>query len=69
MRTEIRGFIGIIRPVTSTKEAIEKKIDDTADRVEEMKLLRIFPGIGGIAGAALLSEIGDIKRSGKENYL
>jgi transposase len=28
-----------------------------------------FPGIGGVAGATLLSEIGDIERFEKESYL
>jgi transposase len=69
LRTEIRGFIEIIRTITSTKEAIEKKIDETADLDEEMQLLRTFPGIGGVAGATLLSEIGDIERFEKESYL
>ena len=69
LRTEIRGFIEIIRSVTSTKEAIEEKIQDTADFVEEMRLLKTFLGIGGVAGATLLSEIGDIERFEKESYL
>ena len=69
LRTEIRGFIGIIRSITSTQEAIEEKINNTADLIEEMKLLRTFPGIGGVAGATLLSEIGDIERFGTESHL
>jgi transposase len=66
LRTESRGFIGIIRSVISTKEALEKKINNTADLIEEMNLLRTFPDIGGVAGATLLSEIGDIERFGTE---
>jgi len=69
LRTEIRGLIEIIRAVNSTKLAIDKKIHETADKIEEMKILRTFPGIGGISGAALLSEIGDIERFGKESNL
>ncbi len=69
LRTEIRGLIEIIRVVNSTKLAIDKKIHETADKIEEMKILRTFPGIGGISGAALLSEIGDIERFGKESSL
>jgi transposase len=49
--------------------AIEAKIRDSADLVEEMKLLGTFPGIGGVAGATLLSEIGDVERFEKESYL
>ena len=40
-----------------------------ADQVEEMRILKTFPGIGGISGATLLSEIGDIDRFGQESYL
>ena len=69
LRTEIRGYIDIIRSITSTKAAIEAKIRDSADLIEEMKLLGTFPGIGGVAGATLLSEIGDIERFEKESYL
>jgi transposase len=69
LRTEIRGFIGIIRSIDNTKLAIEEKIREVADQVEEMRVLETFPGIGGIAGATLLSEIGDIDRFGKESYL
>jgi len=69
LRTEIRGLIGIIRSVDNTKLAIEEKIREVADQVEEMRILETFPGIGGIAGATLLSEIGDIDRFGKESYL
>ena len=69
LRTEIRGLIGIIRSVDNTKLAIEEKIREVADHVEEMRILETFPGIGGIAGATLLSEIGDIDRFGKESYL
>lgn len=69
LRVEIRGLVGIIRSVNSTKLAIEEVIHDVADQVEEMKLLKTFPGIGGIAGATLLSEIGDIDRFGKESRL
>jgi len=69
LRTEIRGYIGIIRSITATKVAIEVKIRDSADLIEEMKLLGTFPGIGGVAGATLLSEIGDIERFGTESHL
>jgi len=69
LRMEIRGLIEIIRAVNNTKLAIDKKIHETADQIEEMKILRTFPGIGGISGAALLSEIGDIDRFGKESKL
>ena len=69
LRTEIRGLIGIIRSVNSTKIALEKNIKGIAEQVEEMRILQTFPGIGGIAGATLLSEIGDIERFGQESYL
>ena len=69
LRTEIRGLIEIIKSIDNTKLAIEEKIHEAADQVEEMRILRTFPGIGGIAGATLLSEIGDIDRFGKESYL
>lgn len=69
LRTEIRGFIRIIRSISSTQEELEKKINDAADLIEEMKLLKTFPGIGGVAGATLLSEIGDIERFGTESHL
>jgi transposase len=69
LRTEIRGLIEIIRAVNKTKLAIDVKIHETADQIEEMKILRTFPGIGGISGAALLSEVGDIDRFGKESKL
>ena len=69
LRTEIRGLIEIIRAVNNTKLDIDKKIHETADKIEEMKILRTFPGIGGISGAALLSEVGDIDRFEKESYL
>jgi transposase len=69
LRTEIRGLIGIIRCIDSTKLAIEEKIREVADQVEEMRILETFPGIGGIAGATLLSEIGDIDRFRKDSYL
>jgi transposase len=69
LRTEIRGLIGIIRAVNSTKLEIDEKIHETADQIEEMKILRTFPGIGGIAGATLLSEVGDIERFRKESSL
>jgi len=69
LRTEIRGIIGIIRSINSTKIALEENIQEIADQVEEMRILRTFPGIGGIAGATLLSEIGDIERFGQESYL
>jgi len=69
LRTEIRGLIGIIRSIDSTKLSIEEKIREVADQVEEMRILETFPGIGGIAGATLLSEIGDIDRFGKDSYL
>ena len=66
---EIRELIEIIRAVNNTKLAIDKRIHETADQIEEMKILRSFPGIGGISGAALLSEVGDIDRFGKESKL
>lgn len=69
LRTEIRGLIEIIRSIDSTKLAIEEKIREVTDQVEEMRILETFPGIGGIAGATLLSEIGDIERFGKESNL
>jgi transposase len=69
LRAEIRGLIGILRSINSTKLAIEDKIHEIADQVDEMRILRTFPGIGGISGAALLSEIGDIDRFGKESNL
>jgi len=69
LRTEIRGLIGIIRSINSTKIALEENIQEIADQVEEMRILKTFPGIGGISGATLLSEIGDIDRFGKESYL
>ena len=69
LRTEIRGLIEIIRCIDSTKLALEERIREVADQVEEMRILETFPGIGGIAGATLLSEIGDIDRFGKESYL
>jgi len=69
LRTEIRGLIGIIRSVNSTKIALEENIQEIAEQVEEMRILQTFPGIGGIAGATLLSEIGDIERFEKESYL
>jgi transposase len=69
LRTEIRGLIGIIRSINSTKIALEENIKEIADQVEEMRILRTFPGIGGISGAALLSEIGNIDRFGQESYL
>jgi transposase len=69
LRTEIRGLIGIIRCIDSTKLAIEEKIREVADQVEEMRILETFQGIGGIAGATLLSEIGDIDRFRKDSYL
>ena len=69
LRTEIRGLIGIIRSISSTKIALEENIQEIAEQVEEMNILRTFPGIGGVAGATLLSEIGDIERFGKESNL
>ena len=69
LRTEIRGLIKIMRSIDSTKLAIEEQIHDIADQVEEMRILKTFPGIGGIAGATLLSEIGDIDRFRQESYL
>jgi transposase len=69
LRTEIRGLIEIMRSIDSTKLAIEEQIHDITDQVEEMRILKTFPGIGGIAGATLLSEIGDIERFGQESYL
>ena len=69
LRMEIRGLIEIIRAVNNTKLAVDKRIHETADQIEEMKILRTFPGIGGISGAALLSEVGDIDRFGKESKL
>jgi len=69
LRTEIRGLIGIIRSINNTKMALEENIKEIADQVEEMRILRTFPGIGGIAGATLLSEIGDIERFSQESYL
>jgi len=69
LRTEIRGLIGIIRSVNSTKIALEENIQEIAEQVEEMRILQTFPGIGGIAGATLLSEIGDIERFDQESYL
>jgi len=69
LRTEIRGLIGIIRSINSTKLALEEDIQGIAEQVEEMKILKTFPGIGGIAGATLLSEIGDIDRFEKDSYL
>jgi transposase len=69
LRTEIRGLIGIIRSVNSTKIALEENIQEIAEQVEEMGILQTFPGIGGIAGATLLSEIGDIERFDQESYL
>ena len=69
LRTEIRGLIEIIRCIDSTKLSIEKKIREVADQVEEMKILETFPGIGGVAGATLLSEIGDIERFRKDSNL
>jgi transposase len=69
LRTEIRGLIGIIRSVNSTKIALEENIQEIAEQVEEMRILQTFPGIGGISGATLLSEIGDIDRFGKESNL
>jgi len=69
LRTEIRGLIGIIRSINSTKIALEENIQEIAEQVEEMRILQTFPGIGGIAGATLLSEIGDIERFDKESYL
>ncbi len=65
LKTEIRGLIEIIRSVNNTKLSIEEKIRETANQAEEMKILKTFPGIEGIAGATLLSEIGDIDRFGK----
>ena len=35
LRMEIRGLIGIIRAVNSTKLAIDKRIHETADKIEE----------------------------------
>jgi len=69
LRTEIRGMIEIIRCINSTKLAIDEKIYEIADKIEEMKILKTFPGIGGVAGASLLSEIGDIDRFGQESHL
>jgi len=69
LRTEIRGMIEIIRTINSTKLAIDEKIYEIADKIEEMKILKTFPGIGGVAGASLLSEIGDIDRFGQESHL
>jgi len=69
LRTEIRGLIEIMRSIDSTKLAIEEQIHDIAGQVEEMRILKTFPGIGGIAGATLLSEIGDIDRFRQESYL
>jgi transposase len=69
LRTEIRGFIGIIRSINSTKIALEENIQEIAEQIEEMRILQTFPGIGGIAGATLLSEIGDIERFDQESYL
>ena len=69
LRTEIRGLIGIIRSINSTKIALEENIQEITEQVEEMRILQTFPGIGGIAGATLLSEIGDIERFEKESYL
>jgi transposase len=69
LRTEIRGLIEIIRSINSTKLVIEDQIREIADQIEEMRILKTFPGIGGIAGATLLSEIGDIDRFGQESYL
>jgi len=69
LRTEIRGLIGIIRSINSTKIALEENIREIAEQVDEMRILQTFPGIGGIAGATLLSEIGDIERFGQESYL
>ena len=69
LRTEIRGMIGIFRSISSTKSAIEEQIRAIAEQIEEMRILKTFPGIGGIAGATLLSEIGDIERFGKESNL
>ncbi len=69
LRTEIRGFIGIIRSINSTKIDLEENIQEIAEQVEEMRILQTFPGIGGIAGATLLSEIGDIERFDRESYL
>ncbi|MCJ7579403.1 MAG: IS110 family transposase [Candidatus Aminicenantes bacterium] len=69
LRTEIRGLIGIIRSVNTTKIALEKNIKEIAEQVDEMRILQTFPGIGGIAGATLLSEIGDIERFDRESYL
>jgi len=51
LRSEIRGLIGIIRFVNSTKIALEENIQEIAEQVEEMRILQTFPGIGGIAGA------------------
>ena len=69
LRTEIRGLIGIIRSINSTKIALEENIQEIAEQVEEMRILQTFPGIGGIAGATLLREIGDIERFDRESYL
>ena len=69
LRTEIRGLIEIIRSINTTKLAIEDQIHEIVGQVEEMKILKTFPGIGGIAGATLLSEIGDIDRFGQESCL
>jgi transposase len=69
LRTEIRGLIKIIKSIDNTRLAIEENIHELADEVEDMRILQTFPGIGGIAGATLLSEIGDIERFGQESYL
>ena len=42
LRTEIRGLIGIIRSVNSTKIALEENIQEIAEQVEEMKILQTF---------------------------
>jgi transposase len=62
-------MIKVIRSIDITKLAIEDQIHEIADQVEEMRILRTFPGIGGIAGATLLSEVGDIDCFGQESYL
>ncbi len=69
LRMEIRSLIEIIRAIDKVKKELAKRIEEIGEEDKEMKILKTFPGIDSLTGAALLSEIGDIERFGRESSL
>lgn len=58
----LSSYLAVIDTLTEEIDALDERIDDRADQLEETRLLMTIPGIAHYSALVIYAEIGDINR-------